>query len=558
MEKLLRTKAEHTWLLLFVLFTNSCSSGSGIESLSKSKSKSEVTSRSISSVNKLVSNVSTIFSENCASCHKPGEKGGELTDIMDLESLIDQEFVVPSSRKSPLLTLMKSGKMPPSGSIDNAKIALVEKWIMEGAVTSVGDKKSSREFVREADVFRLAAEDLLGAVDKEDREYMRYFSSVHLYNSGASDELLATAASGINKLINSLSSSNTVKPATVVFADKGIYRIDLRDYDWTAETWEKMIRVYPYLIVPKDTKGLGNLQKDTGTTVPVVRTDWFLATASRAPIYYDLLDFPGTLAEFEKKFGVNSVQNIAGGKAVRAGFNNSGVSKENRIIERIEGSDGPFWRSYEFGTSLTDQNIFERPLGPIVAGRQAATTFREDGGEFIVTLKNGMLGFYIAGRNKKRLSSVPTEPEEDEIIAGASCMACHKKGYIHRGDMVNDKVKENAQLASIAAEVEQLYIPSEKLKKLVEEDSESYRSTLKKAGVDLENGEPVNRIARGYELAIPLAQVAAEAGATEEELISALENSPALSELAEWFNDGKINRVDFNEFFKLLSEGFNK
>jgi hypothetical protein len=59
--------------------------------------------------------------------------------------------------------------------------------------------------------------------------------------------------------------------------------------------------------------------------------------------------------------------------------------------------------------------------------------------------------------------------------------------------MMNDKVKENAQLASVAAEVERLYIPSEKLKKLVEEDSESDRSTLKKAGVDLENGEPVNR-----------------------------------------------------------------
>lgn len=536
-----------------MLITAGCSSGAGVASLGKGKDSSESEAKKrVSASNKLVADVSGIFREHCESCHKPGENGGKLTNIMNLESLIDQEFVIPGSKKSPLLKQMKSGKMPPSGAIDKAKTDLVEKWIMQGAAITLGGEETSRDFVREADVFRLAAEDLLGAVDADDREFIRYFSSIHLYNSGASKELISTGTAGINKLINSLSAAGSVKQITVVNADKGLYRIDLRDYKWTAETWDKLVRIYPYLIVPQDTKGLGILQKDTKTDVPLVRTDWFLATASRAPTYYDLLDFPGSLAEFEGKFGVNSAQDIPGGKAARAGFDNSAVSKENRIIERIEGTDGAFWRSYEFGTSLNDQSIFERPLGPATAGFKPS--FREDGGEFIVPLRNGMIGFYIAGSNKKRLSKVPTDPDEDEIIAGQTCMTCHHKGYIHRVDMVNERVKENSSLANIAGEVERLYVPSDDLRKLVDQDSESYRSALTKAGIDWQKADPVNRIAKGYDLAIPLKQAASEAGVTEDELVSALENNSDLSALADRVEDGSINRADFNEFFKILTE----
>ena len=89
-------------------------------------------------------------------------------------------------------------------------------------------------------------------------------------------------------------------------------------------------------------------------------------------------------------------------------------------------------------------------MGPILPATGAGQisfssthAFVEDGGEFIVSLKNGMLGFYIAGRDKKRLSKVPTNPDEEDIIAGQSCMSCHAKGFIYRRDMMVEKVKEN-------------------------------------------------------------------------------------------------------------------
>jgi hypothetical protein len=147
-----------------------------------------------------------------------------------------------------------------------------------------------------------------------------------------------------------------------------------------------------------------------------------------------------------------------------------------------------------------------------------------------------------------------SDPEEDEIIAGQTCMTCHHKEYIHRVDMVNNRVKENGSLANLAGEVERPYVPSADLRKLVDEDSASYRSALTKAGVDWEKADPVNRVAKGYDLAIPLRQAAAEAGVTEEELVSALENSSDLYVLADRVENGNINRADFNEFFKVLTE----
>lgn len=531
----------------------SCSGGKGIGSLQAKKSdETSSKKKRVDNTNQLVSQVRTIFSDHCLSCHKPGGSGGKLTDISDLESLIDQEFIVPGSKKSPLLKQMKSGKMPPKGSIAREQIDLVEKWIISGALIEIGIETGDRDFIRESELFRLAAEDLLGAVDQDTREHTRYFSATHLYNSGASQEVFDTVGQGLNKLMNSLSLKSKIKSVDVVSSSKGIFRIDIRDFGWTKETWEDLVRIYPYLIVPQDQKGLAVLQSDTKTTVPVVRADWFLATASMAPTYYGILGFPNTLLEFETRQGVNSAQAITSGNVMRAGFDNSAVSTANRVIERMESPDGAFWRSYEFGTSLNDQNIFEKPLGPVVADE--AHAFRQDGGEFIVALKNGFLGFYIVGRDKKRLSKVPTNPEEDEIIAGQSCMLCHAKGYIFRRDMVVDKVKENAAISSILADVEKLYSNESDFKEKINADTDSYRKALAEAGVDISKSDPVNRISKGYSLTVSFAQVAAEAGVPEDVFREALENSDDLSALADGFEDGAVPRPLLNEVFPKLIE----
>ena len=72
--------------------------------------------------------------------------------------------------------------------------------------------------------------------------------------------------------------------------------------------------------------------------------------------------------ELEKKLHVDVAENIRQERVVRAGFLKSGVSSNNRVIERHESPYGAYWKSYDFGpnkdTKDERKNIFKHPLGP--------------------------------------------------------------------------------------------------------------------------------------------------------------------------------------------------
>src|SRR5205814_2320446 len=157
-----------------------------------------------------------------------------------------------------------------------------------------------------------------------------------------------TCSLALGKLLNSLSwSSRLTKPLEVSAA---VYRIDLRDYKWTASSWERVLREYPY----KTSTGgdaARALAQWTGTEFPLIRADWFVATAARPPLYHDLLQLPLTDRGLERLLQVDVMQDVQDENVVRAGFNDSGVSKNNRVIERHDAVFGAYWRSYDFAAN---------------------------------------------------------------------------------------------------------------------------------------------------------------------------------------------------------------
>jgi hypothetical protein len=48
----------------------------------------------------------------------------------------------------------------------------------------------------------------------------------------------------------------------------------------------------------------------TATKLPAIRADWFVGTASRAPLYYDLLQLPQNLPELERQLRVDATADI--------------------------------------------------------------------------------------------------------------------------------------------------------------------------------------------------------------------------------------------------------
>ena len=171
-----------------------------------------------------------------------------------------------------------------------------------------------------------------------DRSFARYFTLTHLYNAGASDDNLRAYRNALSKLVNSLSwGAEVIKPIPID-REETIFYIDLRHYEWdiTSDKWYKIEQAYPYRVQLKSST-YTTLCEETDCELPFVRADWFIATASLPPLYHEILNLPETDQELEIQLEVNvseNLKNAPGVRVWRAGFNNSGVSVNNRIVER--------------------------------------------------------------------------------------------------------------------------------------------------------------------------------------------------------------------------------
>src|SRR5262249_60746090 len=83
----------------------------------------------------------------------------------------------------------------------------------------------------------------------------------------------------------------------------------------------------------------------TGTRLPCVRLDWFVATAARAPLYYDLLQVPSSASELERQVRVDVNADVQQERVARAGVNGSGISRNNPVPERHGAQTGAHRRA---------------------------------------------------------------------------------------------------------------------------------------------------------------------------------------------------------------------
>ena len=68
---------------------------------------------------------------------------------------------------------------------------------------------------------------------------------------------------------------------------------------WNAKIWERILEAYPYGL-RVECRSTQLCSDCTESPLPYVRGDWFVAAASRPPLYHDVLQIPGTDAELEK------------------------------------------------------------------------------------------------------------------------------------------------------------------------------------------------------------------------------------------------------------------
>jgi dipeptidyl aminopeptidase/acylaminoacyl peptidase len=300
---------------------------------------------------------------------------------------------------------------------------------------------------------------------------------------------------------------------------------------------------YPYGVA-EDAGAFRAVAAAAATRLPVVRADWFLATASRPPLYYNLLQLPTTAGELERQLRIDAAADIRQERVARAGFTGSGVSRNNRLIERHVGPHGAYWRTYDFEAVPQDladrqnllpdrRNLFAYPLGP---GR-TADTFQHAGGEVIFHLPNGLLGFLLVDANDRRIDKAPTQIVSDPrrpdraVEPGVSCMSCHLTGVIPKADQVRGHVARHpAAFGRADAElVRALYPPEAALAKLMAEDAERFRTALERCGGKVTEADPVSAAAGRYEADLDLRTAAAEVGQPPEEFRRRVARSEALA-----------------------------
>ena len=85
--------------------------------------------------------IQPLWNESCVSCHKPGATAPDLTTTNSYTALTaNNKYVVPGNALGSKLhkSLLGDGAavMPTSGKWSDSKIALVDKWITNGALNN--------------------------------------------------------------------------------------------------------------------------------------------------------------------------------------------------------------------------------------------------------------------------------------------------------------------------------------------------------------------------------------------------------------------------------------
>ena len=463
-----------------------------------------------------------ILEKHCHSCHgKSGTNEGGLNFILSLDKLVAKRLVVGNkASESPLLERIKNGEMPPEEITSRPakdEIVVLENWIAAGAPIGPRPARAAISF----DAIAASVEKDLLSRDERDRPYMRYFTLTNLYNAGDSEDELETTRLALAKLINSLSWNRRLAKLNPIDKDQTILQLDIRDVNWSVNIWEGIIGFYPYGVVSKTESGK-QCRVLANTSLPILRADWFVANASRPPLYHGILQIPKTQQELEKLLRIDSAQNIRQSRVSRAGFARSGVSRHNRIIERHETPFGACWISYDFAGSTDRRNIFRHPLGP---NKSDNNSFQQDGGEIIFHLPNGMLGFMLVDENGSRIDKGPTEivsdPKQPDraVVNGVSCISCHYGGIIPKKDEIQPHVFANRKSYPNANEIFSLYSSAKKFNQLQKDDSAIFTDGVSRLGIKVsESGEPITNVALKYNEAIDLQRAASEFGVTKVQL----------------------------------------
>jgi mono/diheme cytochrome c family protein len=480
-------------------------------------------------------NAKRLLESSCASCHGGGAASqGGFNTVLDINAMIDTGKIVPEKpESSTIYAVLKSGVMPPRDVSDRPSsedIAYVHDWIECGA-PSQARAAGAPTFVDVDERLETMLTDL-ESFDDSERPDIRYIDLYNLANAGYSEKDLDVYRDAVSFLLNSLSQGlRVVAPQRV--DDRGLmFRVELDDYGWTADTWRTLVADYPYAVIydedselfPYDERSSQEIREETAEVIPYIQADWFIAHAVRPPLYYDVLGLPSSLAGLEADLGLDISDNIADEQVHRAGFRDAGDSQNDRVIERhdLGGGQGTLWISYDFEDGIGTNDVFAHPLD-----------FDADAMNIAFSLPNGMQAYFAADGEGQRLNKADNGIVQDPLSrdgaqeAGLSCFSCHgDQGIMAHADGVRESFKLSGVGGDTLQTVLALYPEAEEMQALFDEDAALYTGARAQAVNDALDESTMHTIDDRHLDALGILEVASVLGIKQEELERSLEGDP--------------------------------
>jgi hypothetical protein len=369
---------------------------------------------------------------------------------------------------------------------------------------------------------------------------MRYVSLANRWSYGACGMSLTAERQGLSKLLNSLSRSTAITPPTPVDADETLYRIDLRDYDWDptifiadtlyGDAWETIAANNPFAM-PFVGDDADAAVASTGTTIPLMFANSFIATATRPDIYYAILGTGDTYDAQLADLGVDATL-----PGARAGFD--GIIAVRRPLGNYAGY---LWDlgSVDGGQASVLQDPLQTPQGEH---------------QLLFSLPNGLQAFAYTGAAGQRLNDSDTLLDTSQYNFRAAVPLTPLRQHSPRPS-VDDAVRDNLDrsdpgLYPLAIEnaIVAAYPGREFIAAQIDSDYETFtRRALEAALVNPAFPEPISMAFAEYDRDLVMEDVAGELLITKEQL----ERNMALLDPAfSVLEDGFMDRDDFALLFR--------
>jgi serine/threonine-protein kinase len=515
--------------------------------------------------------VKEILTTNCGGCHIGIGAQGDFGYLLDIDQLVTSKKVVPGVKEdSQLYNRMVGGTMPPAfirvtQSPTYSQIDTVGRWIDELQIEDPEGECQPQDFMDVDQQLIAMSQDVARLDPVTEAPFTRYLTINYSSNAGDCGRALQRQRFALFKGINSVSTNPVVKQPVAIDAGSTIYRVDIRDYNWDrdidleddgivdfADGWDAIVANPDTAAFAIEYQGdqADDLKADTQTAVPFLPVNVFIQATEFGDLYYTLIGGKANLFDFERDvLKIDTLAEIEDDNLLRAGFENSGVSKQERVLNRFDsGIAGGlnYWISFDFdGGNGGDRNFVAVGLERDVANESIFDNpldFAFAGGEAIFSLPNGLQGYYVAAANGTRLATAPLgvviDPAQNNglVTNGASCHSCHNAGMITFTDTVRAYVEENRRdfdnetYESVMAQ----YVDPITFQRVMDEDSAVHVNALERAGVPKKTPDAVSRVYLDFQLGnVTLDIAAGELGVPADELLDNIDVlDPTLSPLA--------------------------